>query len=68
MVFMDSLNNMCVRVCGGQAVCVEGVVCVEGCCVWGGGVWVCVCVCVYVCVCLVYGVVCIVYILYMPWL
>ena len=46
---MDSLNNMCVRVCGGQAVCVEGVVCVEGCCVWGGGVWVCVCVCVCVC-------------------
>ena len=68
MVFMDSLNNMCVRVCGGGGgggggggLCVwRGVVCVEGCCVWWVGV--------YVCVCLVYGVVCIAYILYMPWL
>ena len=66
MVFMDSLNNMCVRVCGGQAVCVEGCCVCRGVLCVGGRCGGCGCVCG--CVCLVYGVVCIVYILYMPWL
>ena len=58
MVFMDSLNNMCVRVCGWQAVCVEGCcVCRGVLCVGGGGVWgvcVCVCVCMVLCALCIY--------------